>query len=315
MVPPPRVTPPHCPLRMAAFVTLLLLFLLGILLRRLRLLPQNAAVTLNSVILTICLPAAVLRHVPALQLDHKALGVAVLPWLLAVASVPLVLLTARLAGWSRDVTGALLLLVPLGNTSFLGYPLVQALLGGTALGYAVLYDQFGSSLILSSYGLLVLAWYGGGARPTPWHLLRRVLSFPPFIALLLALTVFPAHPPAWIADALARLDGALLPLAALVIGLQFTPRLPSGTHLPLLFGLVAKLLLLPLLALLLAPWLGLHGAAWQASVLESAMPTMITAAALASSRGLAPSLSAALAGFGVPLALLSLPLWARWLGA
>lgn len=299
---------------MAAFVTLLLLFGLGILLRRLRLLPDNAAATLNTVILSICLPAAVLRHVPGLHLEHAAIGVALLPWLLLAASVPLVLLAARLGGWSREVTGVLLMLVPLGNTSFLGYPLVQALLGNTALGYAVLYDQFGSSLILSSYGLLVLAWYGGDQRPTPVALLKRVLAFPPFIALLLALTVFPATPPAWMADALARLDGALLPLAALVIGLQFTPRLPTGARAPLAFGLVAKLLLLPLLAWTLAPWLGLHGAALQAGVLESAMPSMITAAALASSRGLAPDLAAALAGFGVPLALASVPLFAHALG-
>jgi predicted permease len=47
----------------------------------------------------------------------------------------------------------------------------------------------------------------------------------------------------------------------------------------------------------------------QASVLESAMPPMITAGALAISHRLAPGLAAALVGYGTVLALLSLPLW------
>ena len=32
--------------------------------------------------------------------------------------------------------------------------------------YAVVYDQFGTFLILASFGLFVLALYGGGTRPT-----------------------------------------------------------------------------------------------------------------------------------------------------
>ncbi|MCY1458728.1 hypothetical protein D9M71_761360 [compost metagenome] len=47
----------------------------------------------------------------------------------------------------------------------------------------------------------------------------------------------------------------------------------------------------------------------QVNVLESAMPTMITAAALAISHRLAPRLAAALVGYGILLSLLTLPAW------
>ena len=50
----------------------------------------------------------------------------------------------------------------------------------------------------------------------------------------------------------------------------------------------------------------------RANVLESAMPSMITAAALAISHQLAPRLAAALVGYGILLSLLTLPAWA-WL--
>jgi len=68
---------------------------------------------------------------------------------------------------------------------------------------------------------------------------------------------------------------------------------------------------MPALALPLSWWLGLRGLALQANVLESAMPTMITAAALAIAHGLAPRLAAALVGYGIVLSLLTLPAW-RW---
>ena len=44
-------------------------------------------------------------------------------------------------------------------------------------------------------------------------------------------------------------------------------------------------------------------------MLESAMPPMITAAALAISHRLAPTLAAALVGYGTLLAIASLALW------
>jgi predicted permease len=48
------------------------------------------------------------------------------------------------------------------------------------------------------------------------------------------------------------------------------------------------------------------------AVFETAMPPMITAAALAISHRLAPDFAAALVGYGTVVSLLTLPLWV-WL--
>jgi len=69
---------------------------------------------------------------------------------------------------------------------------------------------------------------------------------------------------------------------------------------------------MPLIALGLAPLLGLTAVQHDTVVLESAMPPMITAAALAISHRLAPGLAAAMVGYGILLSLLTLPAWA-WL--
>jgi predicted permease len=159
----------------------------------------------------------------------------------------------------------------------------------------------------------VLARYGGDARPTPGSMARRIVSFPPFLALVFGLTLMPETPPAWIASGLQHLADALLPLVVLAIGLSLKLRLPRNELKPLAMGLALKLAVMPLLALAVAPLLGLEGIARDAVVLESAMPPMVTAAALAISHRLAPALAAALVGYGILLSLATLPLWAWWL--
>lgn len=293
-----------------AFALILAMLALGYAFQRLRVLPDNAAQTLNLVVLYVCLPAAVLRYAPRLELEPALFGVAAVPWLLLAATVVLVHALARWLTFRDDERAVLLLTVALGNTSFLGYPLTRALIGEHALPYAVIYDQFGAFLILSTFGLWVLARYGGDARPTARSILLRVLKFPPLWALIVGFTVMPAEPPQWIAGALQRLSDALLPLAMLTIGLSVKLALPRDELKPLAAGLVLKLAVMPALALLLVPLLGLHGDMARTTVLESAMPSMVTAGALAISHNLAPRLAAAMVGYGLLLSLLTLPLWA-----
>lgn len=295
-----------------AFALILLTLGLGLLFRRLRVLPDNSADVLNRVVLYLCLPAAVLTYVPRLHLDRSVLGLVATPWLLAAAATGLVTMCTRALRLRRDEHAVLLLCVALTNSSFIGFPMVRALLGDAALPYAVVYDQFGTFVLLSTFGLVVLARYGGDTPPTWRQILRRIAAFPPVWALLGALTVMPAEPPSWIGAALKSLSDAMLPLVMLAVGLSLQLRLPAEELRPLGAGLLLKLVVMPLLALALAWLLGLRGRMLEVSVLETAMPTMITAAALAISHRLAPRLAAAMVGYSILLSLLTLPAW-LWL--
>lgn len=292
-----------------AFALILAMLALGMVFQRLGVFGAEAAEVLNRVVLYVCLPAAILLHAPQLELAWSVLAVVAVPWVLLGVTVVLVGLASRAFGFSRAQHAVLLLTVALGNTSFLGYPLIQALLGEAALPYAVIYDQFGSFIILSTFGLYVLARYGGDREPTGREMALRILKFPPLLTLVFALTLMPAEPPSWIAGGLQRLADALLPLVVLAIGLTIRLRMPREELRPLAIGLGLKLVLMPLLALVLVWPLGLSGIAAQATVLEAAMPPMITAAALAISHRLAPQLAAAMVGYGILFSLLSLPLW------
>ena len=297
-----------------AFALILTMLALGMVFARLRVFPDNAADVLNRVVLYVCLPAAVLTYVPRLHVDASLLGVVVTPWVLTAATIALVTLATRLFGFRRDEHAVLLLCVALCNSSFIGYPMVRALLGEHALPYAVVYDQFGTFVLLSTFGLYVLARYGGDAPPTAREIGLRILKFPPVWALLVGLTLMPEQPPAWIGGALQKLADALLPLVMLAVGLTIQLKLPRDEVKPLAVGLLLRLLVMPALALPLSLAFGMSGEMLQANVLESAMPTMITAAALAISHQLAPRLAAALVGYGILLSLATLPIWAWMVG-
>jgi len=293
----------------AAYGTILLLIVVGRLFAAGRVLPDNAAETLNRVVIVLCLPALIFIHVPTLQASWELLPLVVTPWLLLAATIVLVLVAARVFGFSRPVTAVLLVLIPLGNTSFLGFPLVEALLGPETVRYAVVYDQFGSFLIVCTHVLFVLAWYGDGPNPTPAVIARRIVGFPPFVALVLALGLGNAWFPAWLMSLAQIFAAMLLPLVTLAVGLQLKLRLVPEYRWPLVVGLTGKLVALPAIALLLGILLRAQTPVFEVLVLESSMPPMITAAALASSARLAPPLASSMVAWGVLCSAATVPFW------
>ncbi|MDR0703229.1 MAG: AEC family transporter [Azoarcus sp.] len=293
-----------------AFILILSMFAVGYAFARRKVLPENAADVLNRVVLYLCFPAAILLYLPRLHFDWGVVGLAATPWLLGLVSWGVLWLAARRFHFRDDVYAALLLCTLLGNTGFIGYPMIRALRGEEALAYAVVYDQFGNGLILSTFGMVICARYGGGASLSLSVIARRVLFFPPTVALILALTVIPADPPGWLAHGLKSLADALLPLVMLAVGLSLRFRLPSEEIRPLALGLTLKLVVLPALVLGGSLLAGMRGDMLAANVLEAAMPSMITAGVLAIAHNLAPRLAAALVGYGILAAMLTVPLWA-----
>ena len=278
---------------------------------RFRLFEPSAADAFNAFVIYVCLPATIWKLLPSLRFTPELWLLAAVPWLLMGVGLLLVLASCRQFGWSRSVCGAMLLCVAFGNTSFLGFPLIGALLGEPALRYAVLYDQLGSFLGVSTIGLMIAARYGTGSVPSVGQTLLRIIRFPPTIALALAFTPFAQLPllqPLW-----ARLSDALVPLAMFAVGLRLRFRLPRPAS-ALGLGLGLKLVALPALAWLLARSFHAPAAITRVVVLEAGMPPMITAGAIAAVSGLAPELVGGLVGYGVLLGLVTVPAWAALLG-
>ncbi len=291
-----------------------LLFLgAGLLLKRLPVFPADTDRSLNLYVIYIALPALILLQVPALKFSSQMMVTVIMPWATLLVSGLLTLLLCRLMHWSREITGALLLVVPLGNTSFLGIPMVEQFFGSHAVSYAILYDQLGSFLALSSYGTLILAIYGKGEHSRPVQILIKVITFPPFIALLAALFLPMDALLQTLKPMLSMAAGSLVPVVLVAIGFQMRLLLPANELGPFALGLLIRLLITPGLFILACRFLGLSGEAVQVSLFETAMPPMVTAGALASIAGLKPGLTSAMVGFGILFSFLTLPLIFGWI--
>lgn len=291
-----------------------LLFLgAGLILKRLPVFPAETDRSLNLYVIYIALPALILLQVPSLALSSHILVAVCMPWAVLITSALLVLLACKLGRWSRETTGALLLVVPLGNTSFLGIPMVEQFFGNSAVRYAILYDQFGSFLALTTYGTVILALYGKGVRSGPLQVLIKTITFPPFIALLAALFLPMATLPATLKPIVTMAAGSLVPVVLVAIGFQMQLLLPRHEIAPFTIGLFIRLLATPVLFLLACKFFGLTGLTVRVSLFETAMPPMVTAGALASIAGLKPGLTSAMVGFGILFSFVSLPLIYQWI--
>ncbi|MCI5121744.1 MAG: AEC family transporter, partial [Candidatus Electrothrix sp. AUS4] len=100
----------------------------------------------------------------------------------------------------------------------------------------------------------------------------------------------------------------LVPLVMIAVGFQLTLKLNKKVVSPLSIGLVIKLLIAPLTALLICKVSGLQGEAVQVAIFEAGMPPMVSAGALAILANLSPALTAALVGIGIILSFATLPL-------
>ena len=298
---------------MSGFFATVAFLLIGVGLRRLPAFPRESAAVLNSYVIYVPLPALVLLRIPGLAFSPELLTPALMPWAMLLVSAAGVLVASRLLRWERGVTGSLLLLVPLGNTSFFGIPMVKAFFGDGGVPYAVIYDQLGSFPSLALYGSLIVAIYGSGERPTARGVALRIATFPPFLALMLALSLRGVAFPAALSDVLATLAATLVPVVMIAVGLQLSLRLRREEAAPLALGLAGKLVVAPALALLACRLLGLDGEAVRVAVFESGMPPMVSGGALAIMAGLAPSLSAALVGLGILASFVTLPVLFRLL--
>jgi malate permease and related proteins len=293
---------------MTALLLLFACLALGIAVARWGKPPAGIVPGINWWVINVALPALVLDLIPRVKFDTQL-------WFPMVAMIIVLggawllfgLLGPRL-GWSRGRIGALVLVCGLGNTSFMGYPMMLALHGQPGLSIAVVADQLGTFPLLASAGIVVASIYAG-RNPNPGQIVRRILTFPSFVALVVGIAAgaLGGWPDA-VHSVLAPVGETLTPLALFSVGMQFRFQLGKAHVGGLAWGLSWKLLLAPLICWLLGRSLGVDGLILTVGVLQAAMAPMISAAILADEYELDPPLANAVLGVGIVLSLLTIPL-------
>ncbi|MEP2349437.1 MAG: AEC family transporter, partial [Algoriphagus sp.] len=142
----------------------------------------------NAYLLNIVLPALALLYIPQIDPGWDLLLPISAAWFTFLLSWLIFGSLGKMLSWDRQTTGCLVIVAGLANTSFLGFPVVEGLYGKDALPIALLIDQGGSFLLVSSLSILVGSIYShkeGNLRAIP----MKILKFPPFGFLLVTMVM------------------------------------------------------------------------------------------------------------------------------
>lgn len=287
------------------FLLVLLCLTAGHALRRGGALGPGSHLGLNAWLVYVAVPAAALLYVPRIDWSLNMVWPVLMPILIWIGAW---LVLGRVAPKDDPGTrGALLLGCGLGNTSFVGFPIVLTYHGEPGLQVAVVCDQV-SFLLLSTLGVATSIAHGSGDRQR--GVLAGLVRFPPFLAFAAAL-LFPggvsygALPELW-----EPLAATLVPVALFSVGIQLDVSSRAFDRM-LGWGLLYKLAIGPALVLAMLWFGGASGLVAKVTLLEASMAAMATTSVLAVQYGLNTRVSNLLIGVGVPLSLLTSHLWWR----
>lgn len=294
---------------MSNLALLAICFGMGVLLRKTERLPENTTAVLNAFIIHVSVPALTILSIHNLKPDAKLIYPILMAWVLFGLGVGFYKLASRFHPMSDDTMGALILTGAMGNTAFVGLPMIEAFYGKEGLPIGILADQMGTFLVLSTFGIITAARLSG-ADVSGGTIVKKIVMFPPFLALIAGILFIPLEFPAWAEDVLSRLGATLPPLALLSVGFALRLSHIRGMEASLAIGLFYKLILGPAaLYLLFIVMFGAGGLTARVTIFESAMPPMIVGGIVAMEYGLNPRLAALMVGVGIPLSFATLTVW------
>jgi len=244
---------------MSPVFTLILIVVVGILLRRLRVLSTQDATSIRKFVFNVSLPALTFISLYSNPIPLEALWI--IPGVIAIQAAGYVTFRLVPVRYRETVLSGFL-----GNTGFMGYPVVQAILGQAALPLAVIYEQTHSFMVFST-------WI---------HKNLRSFINPPLVAMLLALILKRVALPLFFTDACKLVGNSTSPLAMLFVGLN----VELDFNWRSLISAGIKLIAIPAAALALTLVLPVAGDIRSAFILQSAMPTMVASVVYGAEIGL-----------------------------
>ena len=219
------------------------------------------------------------------------------------------------SAWPLRTARSFTLASMLGNTGYIGYPVVLLLpqLGVEVFGWALFYDTLGT--LFGSFGLgSILASIQGEQeadqrRSAWWAKLREFFGNPVILAFFIGIGMKAIDLPNWMEGGLYRFAWAMVALSLVLMGLRLQ-QLDSWRLLGPASAVVAiKMLMLPLAVGIGLTVLGYDGPTRLVMILLTGMPSAFATLVLAENYNLDRDLSVTCVGLSSACLLLTLPLW------
>jgi predicted permease len=260
-------------------------------------------------VINVGLPALFIADVSRVELRADLAALPLGSLVIMLVTLAAALLVGRTMRLSRPELGSLALCGMSQNNGFL-FPFVIAVWGAEGFAQMALFD-FGHVIGQSSFVYALAAWYGGHGASVA-GILRRILTFPPLWAVLVALAINVSDTalPGWLVTGLRTIGQLVLLLVIIALGVLFDARLLRDGR--VVAALALRVALGLALGLLLAWAFQLEGLTRAVMILGAAAPIGFSAVVFADREKLHREMAASAASISVLLALVYVPL-ALWL--
>ena len=290
---------------MTQIILLICCLLSGYFLRRSSLFDERSPIVLNHLIVYFFIPIITLYHVPKISFEWNLIWLSVTPFIIYLSSFLFFKFMRTFISYDKNTEGALIMTSGIGSTSFVGFPIFEILYGAEGLALGIVLSLAGTILVFNTAGISTGLYYAKESRDIK-SILKKMLTFPPFLAFVIALIINGLHVdvPEVFDAVLQKLAAPFSVLALLAIGMQIDFSFDRTFLKAIAIGQIHKLILAPLIIYLLM-WhiLDLQNIVAKICILGAAIGSMNSISIIAAQLGLNPKLATAMPAIGIPISV------------
>lgn len=232
------------------------------------------------------LPAMVFVKIYPLTLDLKILNLICMFNTIILANLLLTFGVGKLFKLDKRTLATFMIVATFGNTSFIGFSYIDAFYGQDFVVYALIYDLFGSFLLVVSLGVFIINW-GSGESVKIKTVFKSVLFFPPIVMFFITVLAKFLPIPNFMMNTAQTIGATLVPLAMIAIGMKLEIKNIFYKFKITSLALFLKMIAMPIIVMILFSVFYTLNDTWsKVTILEVAMPPMTTAVILAIKGGL-----------------------------
>lgn len=274
---------------------------------------QDNSKQLVDFIIYFSLPAIVFSKIYPLQLDTKILWLILMFMAIIFFNLFLSYCVGKIMRLNRVTLATFMIMATFGNTSFIGFSYIDAFYGQDYIVYGVIYDIFGSFLLLVSVGMIIITW-GSGRKNSILNISKSIFLFPPMIIFFITIFAKNFEVPKFIIYTSQNLGSTLVPIAMIAIGMKLELKhIFSKLHI-VTVAVVLKMLIVPIIILFTFKYFYGVDETWvKVTLIEVAMPPMTMAAVLAIKGGLDEKIAINSLVLGVIVSLFTITLFTSYL--
>lgn len=252
------------------------------------------------------LPAIVFAKIYPLELNYDTLELVFMFNTIILGNLLFAFLIGRFLKLDKKTLATFVIIATFGNTSFIGLSYIDSFYGQDYIVYALIYDLFGSFLLLVTLGMIIINW-GSGQHVNFKGIARSVLLFPPIIMFFITVFAKFFTVPTFLINTSETLGATLVPIAMIAIGMKLELKNIFYKLKITATAILLKMFIIPILVLIAFQIFYNIDDTWsKTTILEVAMPPMTMAVVLAIKGGLDERLAINALVIGVLLSLLSI---------